>query len=44
MVYIVLLENGGIHSVHSTMTKAHKVVMRLESIYENANVKEFKVK
>lgn len=44
MVYIVLLESGGIHSVHSTAAKADKVATQLESIYENAIVKRFELK
>lgn len=43
MVYIVFLENGEVHSVHSSMLKADQTKRRLEEFYEKVVVKGFMV-
>jgi hypothetical protein len=42
-VYVVIMECGAIHSVHRNKTKAYETQKKLDGLYENATVEEFKV-
>ena len=42
-VYIVFMESGVVHSVHKNRSKAEGEKARLDTMYEKATIKEFKV-
>lgn len=42
-VYVVLMGNGAIYSIHKSYSKAYKELFKIKRLYEDATVQKFNV-